>query len=58
MDNVNKDHLINLYTTHLDKEKIFTDITEEECITELTNITPQFLDQAAINSRTRKFWVQ
>ena len=61
MDNVNKDHLRNLYTTLLDKEQNSTDntdIAEEECIKKLTNITSQLLDQAAINSRTGKLWVQ
>ena len=61
MDNVNKDHLRNLYTTLLDKEHnsaVNKDIAEEECIKKLTTITSQLLHQAAINSRTGKLWVQ
>ena len=42
----------------LNQEQNVADVTEEECIKQLSQMISQHLDQAASQSRTGKLWVQ
>lgn len=58
LDSIDKDHLENLYGALLNQDKKATDVAEEECVKQLSQIFSQLLDQAAGQSRTGKHWVQ
>ena len=58
LDNIDKDRLVSLYQSLLNQEKNATDVSEEECVKQLSEIISQLLDTVASESRTGKLWVQ
>lgn len=58
LDNIDKDQLENLYRSLLNQEQKANNVAEEECLKHLSQIISQVLDQAALESRTGKLWVQ
>lgn len=57
LDSIDKDH-IELYKALLNHDAYPTEVAEEDCIKQLSQIISQVLDHAASQSRTGKLWVQ
>jgi len=58
LDGIDKDHLANLYRALLNHDQNVADVADNECVKQLSNLISKLFDQAAIQSRTGKLWVQ
>ena len=53
-----KEHLVNLYQDIVDQDEDATQVKEDETLREFQQFLTHHLEQAAIQSRTGKLWVQ
>lgn len=58
LDSIDKGHIEELYKALLNHDASPTEVAEEDCIRQLSQMISQVLDHAANQSRTGKLWVQ